>query len=195
MRSMKTPDERRMEIIHSARELFVENGVEKTSVSRIVKHIGVAQGLFYYYFKSKEEVVAAVVDSLLDECEKNLEELAKTPVDNFYDYIRAFIMTFRSTYQTLCTKLSYTTLEDGLKANIHRRVIQQMVNHTKGLLTQAVEKNIIQLRHPELMHRLIITGLWELVESGVTDTEVLLALAEQAFGLPENSLQLTQASL
>ncbi len=195
MRSIKSPDERKLEIIRSAKELFVANGVDKTSVSQIVKNIGVAQGLFYYYFKSKEEVIAAVVDSLLDECEKNLQELTKRPADNFYAYIREFVITFRSTYQTLCVKLGYTTLENGLKAKIHQRVIQQMIIYTKDLLMQGVKTGFVKLRYPELMHRLIITGLWELVEDGVTDTEVLLALAEQAFGLPENSLQLLQDNL
>lgn len=192
MRNIKTPDERKLEIIRSAKELFVANGMEKTSVSQIVKNIGVAQGLFYYYFKSKEEVVAAVVDSLLDECEETLQTLTNQHVDNFYAYIREFVITFRHTYKTLCVNFGYATLEDGLKAKISQRIIQQMIDYTKDLLAQGVEKKVIQLRYPELMHRMVIIGLWDLVENGVTQPEILLALAEQAFGLPKDSLQLPQ---
>ncbi|NLT11973.1 MAG: TetR/AcrR family transcriptional regulator [Clostridiaceae bacterium] len=56
MRISKSPHERKQEIIAAALELFLSQGYEKTSVSMIVDHVGVAQGLFYYYFKSKEDV-------------------------------------------------------------------------------------------------------------------------------------------
>lgn len=56
MRISKSPQERKQEIIEAALELFMSQGYEKTSISMIVERVGVAQGLFYYYFKSKEDV-------------------------------------------------------------------------------------------------------------------------------------------
>ena len=56
MRISKTPQERKQEIIEAALELFMSQGYEKTSIAMIVERVGVAQGLFYYYFKSKEDV-------------------------------------------------------------------------------------------------------------------------------------------
>ncbi|GIO30333.1 MULTISPECIES: TetR/AcrR family transcriptional regulator [Paenibacillus] len=53
-RITKNPKERRNEILNAAMELFNTKGFEQTSVSDIVKKIGVAQGTFYYYFQSKE---------------------------------------------------------------------------------------------------------------------------------------------
>ena len=37
----------------AALELFVEKGFETTTINDVVKRVGVAQGLFYYYFGSK----------------------------------------------------------------------------------------------------------------------------------------------
>jgi hypothetical protein len=45
---------RRQQLLHVAEELSLESGYGKTSVSRIVKTAGVAQGTFYLYFASKE---------------------------------------------------------------------------------------------------------------------------------------------
>ena len=56
MRISKSPQERKQEIIEAALELFMSQGYEKTSIAMIVERVGVAQGLFYYYFKSKEDV-------------------------------------------------------------------------------------------------------------------------------------------
>ena len=66
-RITKQPEERRNEIISTAQQLFITNGFAETSVSDIVKAIGVAQGTFYYYFGSKDDVLEAIVDGLVEE--------------------------------------------------------------------------------------------------------------------------------
>jgi len=55
---------RRAELVSAAASLFSERGVAKTTVSDIVKVAGVAQGTFYLYFDSKDEVVLAVVERI-----------------------------------------------------------------------------------------------------------------------------------
>src|SRR5450759_1178161 len=55
---------RRAELVSAAASLFSERGVAKTTVSDIVKVAGVAQGTFYLYFDSKDEVVLAVVERM-----------------------------------------------------------------------------------------------------------------------------------
>ncbi|NLD49304.1 MAG: TetR/AcrR family transcriptional regulator [Clostridiaceae bacterium] len=65
-RITKDAEERKNEILDAARELFLENGIEKTSVSEIVKKVGVAKGLFYYYFRSKEDLVNALFERFID---------------------------------------------------------------------------------------------------------------------------------
>lgn len=60
-------DARREEIVAVARELFEEQGLSKTSVKDITDRVGVARSLFYHYFANKDEVVSAVLDSLIDD--------------------------------------------------------------------------------------------------------------------------------
>ena len=54
MRISKEPEVRKQEILETAMKLFSEKGFEKTSISDIAKEIGVAQGLCYRYFPSKD---------------------------------------------------------------------------------------------------------------------------------------------
>ncbi len=63
-RIVKAPDERRSELIAAAQQLFYTKGYERTSVSDIVKAVGVAQGTFYYYFDSKQAILEALVAGL-----------------------------------------------------------------------------------------------------------------------------------
>ena len=55
---------RRTEITSAATRVFAERGVTNTTVSDIVKAAGVAQGTFYLYFESKDDVVLAVVEQM-----------------------------------------------------------------------------------------------------------------------------------
>jgi len=82
MRVTKDPEVRKGELIEAAEVLFREEGYRQTSVSDIVKKVGVAQGTFYYYFQSKDEVMDAVVDHYIDSYRRALEALlARGDVD------------------------------------------------------------------------------------------------------------------
>ena len=53
--------ERRKQLIETAFQLFAEKGMEKTSIRDIAGAAGVAQGLIYHYFHSKEDLLWAIV--------------------------------------------------------------------------------------------------------------------------------------
>ena len=61
VRVVKEHDERKNEIIDTAERLFAIKGYEQCSVNDILTEIGIAKGTFYHYFKSKEEVLDAVI--------------------------------------------------------------------------------------------------------------------------------------
>jgi AcrR family transcriptional regulator len=57
---------RHAELVSAATTLFTQRGVANTAVSDIVKATGVAQGTFYLYFDSKDDVILAVVERIGD---------------------------------------------------------------------------------------------------------------------------------
>jgi AcrR family transcriptional regulator len=59
-------DARRAELVSAAATVFAQRGVANTAVSDIVKAAGVAQGTFYLYFDSKDDVILAVVERIAD---------------------------------------------------------------------------------------------------------------------------------
>jgi AcrR family transcriptional regulator len=56
-RTVKSPDQRRSELLDSAVELFDRKGFEATTVQDIAKSAGVAPGTVYLYFDSKERIL------------------------------------------------------------------------------------------------------------------------------------------
>lgn len=79
VRTVKTPEVRRAEILLAASELFQEIGYESTSVDSIVRSAGIAKGTFYYYFKSKDEVLAALAQQLCAEVVARSQIIADDP--------------------------------------------------------------------------------------------------------------------
>lgn len=63
MRVSKASEERRQEILDAAMRVFYEKGYEKTSISDIALKLGVAQGLIYRYFKSKEALFDGALEN------------------------------------------------------------------------------------------------------------------------------------
>ena len=53
---------RRNQLLDTALALFAENGLDATTVKDLSVRAGVAQGLIYHYFRSKEELFFAVIE-------------------------------------------------------------------------------------------------------------------------------------
>src|SRR5438093_13681769 len=53
--------DRRRQLMEHAAELFAERGYHPTSVADIVSGLGVGKGVFYWYFSSKEELLAEIL--------------------------------------------------------------------------------------------------------------------------------------
>ena len=70
---------RRAELASAAATVFADRGVGNTAVSDIVKAAGVAQGTFYLYFDSKDDVVLAVVEQMVDQMVETIERAATSP--------------------------------------------------------------------------------------------------------------------
>lgn len=61
MRIVKEADVRKNEILDAAGILFSEKGYENTSVTDIMNAVGIAKGTLYHHFKSKEDIMDALI--------------------------------------------------------------------------------------------------------------------------------------
>ena len=66
-RISKAPEERKQELIEVATKLFESRGYENVSVRDILSEVNGAPGMFYYYFKSKEDIFLACMECYFSE--------------------------------------------------------------------------------------------------------------------------------
>ena len=58
----KPPEQRRADLLEAGRELFLAHGVAATSLEDVTSRAGVSKGLFYLYFRSKDDLLRALQD-------------------------------------------------------------------------------------------------------------------------------------
>ena len=135
VRVTKPVIERRQEIIATARRMFEENGYDNTQVADISKEMNVAAGTVYHYFKSKTEMLYAVIDELVDE--------------NFQMKHQLFIETQGSAFDQL--KLFFDAFENGEFSNnwidsltddpaISQYYLAKMSNSSESILMSLIER-------------------------------------------------------
>ena len=102
-------------IIEAADQLFYRQGYEHTSFSDIADAVRISRGNFYYHFKSKDEILDAVIDLRLAKTRKMLEQWeneGKQPEDRIRSFIHILIMNrakiklYGCPVGTLCIELA-----------------------------------------------------------------------------------------
>jgi AcrR family transcriptional regulator len=86
--------DKRAAIIDAAIAVFAEKGVEKATVSDIVKRAGIAQGTYYLYFPSRLAVMGGIAERVLTQLLARLHaQLDGLPAGKQLDRLAAVIFT------------------------------------------------------------------------------------------------------
>lgn len=64
----------RQQIVEAANRLFYHRGYNQTSFSDIAQAAGIPRGNFYYYFKTKDDILGAVIDARTERIRAMLAE-------------------------------------------------------------------------------------------------------------------------
>lgn len=105
----------REHIVEAADQLFYRQGYEHTSFANIADAVKISRGNFYYHFKTKDEILDAVIDLRLANTQKMLEQWeaeAEHPADRIKSYIHILLTNwskikyFGCPVGTLCTELA-----------------------------------------------------------------------------------------
>jgi len=81
--------ERRQEIITTARRLFEAESYDKITMQKVVDEVGIAKGTIFYYFETKEDLLQAVVEDIIQEDAERKKLVIEKTTGNALDKIRA----------------------------------------------------------------------------------------------------------
>lgn len=159
MRVVKEAEERKNEILDVAERLFGTKGFDSTSTSDILNEIGIARGTLYYHFKSKEEILDAMISRMMT----RMLEKAKAIVAQ-----KNIPVLQRLTMMMLSLQVS-----DG---NFEQELLKQMHKPQNALMHQKMEKSLLSGINP-IIADLIKEGM----EQGICQTDYPEEAAEMTF--------------
>ena len=85
---------RQTEIIEAAGKILTSSGVSGLTIKNLAKEMGFSESAIYRHFKSKEEIIVAMLNYLADDIDKRLTDLNK-PVEPDEQFKSLFREQFR----------------------------------------------------------------------------------------------------
>ena len=155
------------EILDAAEPLFYEKGYHETSISDIVKRMGVAQGTVYYYFKSKEEILEALMNRHMASIFTEAEYVA------YSDKVsppQAFNILMQTIFRTVYYKggLLFGFLYEDSTMHLVDKLCRQGDKVIAPLMQRIIEKGIKQdyfhIESPQAVSKVISAMLQCLIE-------------------------------
>ncbi len=180
MQETKDSEQRRNEFIDAAEKLFKENGIVDTTISAIVREMDVAKGLFYYYFKSKDDVIDAISEKYNNAFKKSILRSAgsqdyETRLEQF---IENSVISFREMWGNLHGEADNIDL-----SILTSRSLEEAKKTASGALQDLLEEGIsldrIDIRKPKYYADIIIGGIADLVSRNETDMEEIKAIIRE----------------
>jgi AcrR family transcriptional regulator len=144
----------RDQIVKAADELFYRQGYEHTSFAHIADAVGISRGNFYHHFKTKDEILGAVIAERLASTRAMLaqwESSNEHPADRIRAFIhilianRAKIMSHGCPVGTLCAELAKLEHASQAAANELFTLFRLWLGRQFTLLGRAAEADALAM--------------------------------------------------
>ena len=185
-------------ILDTMLELLEDKKGESCSVSDIAKKAGIAKGGLYYYFKSKEEVVDALVErtyqAIIDDC----QQIALSDEDNAYQKLKNLYIHYRN---AIVSSDLDAYLHSPQNANIHQKSLAKILTSLSPIIAKIIQQgNQEQLfccEYPLELSEIVLSIFCFLLDPGIfkwTPTQierkmiVLVSLLENGLGVKAGSI-------
>jgi AcrR family transcriptional regulator len=143
-REYKKDGVRKEEILVVAQRLFIERGYEATSIESILDAAGISKGAFYYYFKSKEELLDAQISAMSEQIGMALKQIMVDNTLDVFKKLRAIHDVSRSIKVRNKDLLKMYMILVNRQGNekLRRKMVEQMQFTTLPVYRSIIEQGI-----------------------------------------------------
>lgn len=201
-RTPQDPQIRINEILDAADHLFFTKGYQSTTISDIAKKMGTAQGMLYYYFKSKEEILETLlsrhVSSLMAEVQ-TIIRLDHSPAEKLS--LTASSVLRKAGYKDgLLLNMLYDDQNLHLKLKLFCQIEASLAPWLLKIVEEGIATQSFCILHPptavDYIHVILdflSSALYEKTSEDILSFRLRMAesLIEKALGAKENTIHLT----
>ena len=142
MRVVKEAHVRKSEILDAAERLFGTKGFDGTSITDILNEIGIARGTLYYHFKSKEDILDALIERMTGSLVAKASEIAR---DKDMPVLQR--LTLMMLALNVNNDLGHEIMEQVHKpqnALMHQKMQERLLAGVNPIVTALIEEGIAQ---------------------------------------------------
>ncbi len=162
----KHPEETVNLILDVAYRLFMEKGYEHTSIQNIIHNLGgLSKGAIYHHFKSKEDILYAVMDRMMAESNKMLADIRDRMDLNGKEKLKAIFKASlnRPVQDEIFTVAPNLRSNSKLLLSLLKETIEDAApNYILPIIRQGIADGSIETDYPkELSEHIILVGnIW-----------------------------------
>lgn len=169
-RIVKKPDERRKEIIQAARELFQEKDYEKMTMKELMDKLKIAKGTIYHYFTSKENLLEAVVEDLMDGELQRKKQLLKSRQCSKMNALKKFQLLVTSDTMAEDNEQILESLHHSGNTLMHTRLLGLYILKLAPIFAVVIEEGcdqgVFKTEHPRECAEFLFSGFQFLTDVG-----------------------------
>lgn len=181
---------RKQGLIKLAYELFIKEGYDNVSVDEIIVKANIAKGTFYYYFKSKEEMLGQVAEYMAKRKTMSAEKYFDEPVPvekKLFSIIVSLVNKDNKTTEALNS-------DDNIKlrTKYNEQIIMDATPLLKKVVNEGNKKAIFHCNHVEERAKMIFVlsnNLFSNKNYTVKDVEVFINIAEKTLGAKKGMME------
>lgn len=166
-RIVKKPSERKAEIIKTARRLFLEKDYNKTTMQDFMEHLGIAKGTIYHYFRSKEELLEAVVEDIVNEHLEKMQALIQKTRGNALQKIQAIVEESSKIAPPSLVEELHEKGNEALHTRLLVATLMKQAPLYATLIQQGCEEGIFNTSTPLECAEFILSSLQFLTDLGI----------------------------
>jgi len=146
----KEAEERKKEILDVAEELFTAKGYESTSTTDILERVGIARGTLYYHFKSKEEILDALIDRIIQGMVSNIR-LALSDKSTTLQKLISFVgaMKVDSAIGKEITDYAHKPQNALMHQKIQNSLLDVLTPIAAEIIKEGIKEGIVSTNYPE----------------------------------------------
>jgi len=136
-------EERKHQILNAAEEVFTQKGFDEARMDDIADGTGLSKGTLYLYFKSKDDLIIAILDRIFQREFKEIERLkdqnlsAREAVWKFTDLA---LTDVRSMLRLM--PIAYEFLALAFRNKLVQLTLKQYFNHYLNVLIPIIETGV-----------------------------------------------------
>lgn len=162
---------KRNEILAVAQRLVYTKGYEQMTIQDMLDELQISKGAFYHYFGSKQALLEALIESMLDEMERLLiavvYDAQLSALEKFQGFFDTLVRwkTEKKTFLLTLVRVWYA--DDN--AIIRQKARATAIKHNTPLLTviirQGMQEGVMATSYPEQVGEVILSLVYDLSDT------------------------------